>query len=77
MAKEVYRARKVVKKDNIVLCDSIVYLTKNGRQIIDSERDLVILPRYKFNKQGKFWNVFYYNTPNQCSKHYTILERMY
>lgn len=74
--KEVYRARKIVKKYNLVLCDSIVYLVKDGRQITDSEQDILVLPRQNFNKQGTFWDNFHYGTKNQCSKHYTILERV-
>ena len=74
--KEVYRARKIVKKHDLVLSDSIVYLVKDGRQITDSEQDIVVLPRENFNKKGTFWDNFYCGTKNQCSKHYTILERV-
>ena len=74
--KEIYRARKMVKKYNLILCDSIVYLVKDGKQITDSEGDILVLPRQNFNKQGKFWDNFYTGTKNQCSKHYTILEQV-
>ena len=46
--REVYRARKIVKKHDLVLCDSIVYLIKDGRQITDSENDMLVLPRKYF-----------------------------
>ena len=78
--REVYRARKIVKKNikgkTFIMCDSIVYLTKNGRVIMDSEQDVLVLPRYKFNKKGEFWDNFYVNTRNQCWKEYKILEKV-
>ena len=74
--KEMYRARKIVKKRDLILCDSIVYLVKDGRQITDSEGDILVLPRQNFNKKGTFWDNFYLGTKNQCTKHYTILERV-
>ena len=75
--KEVYRARKVVKNRNgLVLCDSIVYLIKDGRQVIDSEQDLVTLPRYKFNKKGTFDYLYKPQTKEMQIKYYTILEKV-
>ena len=74
--KEVYRAKKTVKRYDDVLCESIVYIVKIGKQITDSDGDLLVLPRQNFNKQGKFWNNFYVGTKNKCTKYYKILERI-
>lgn len=78
--KEVYRARKrvikVVNRRDVILYEGIVYLVKDGRNIIDCEQDMLVLPRNNFNKKGEFWDNFYVGTRNQCSKHYKILERV-
>lgn len=78
--REMYRAKKIVKKNikgkPFVLCEGVVYLVKDGRQITDSEGDVLVLPRQNFNKKGTFWDNFYYGTKNQCYKEYTILEKV-
>lgn len=72
---EIYRAIKTVKKHDLVLCESIVYIKKDGRQITDSERDIVVLPRENFNKKGTFYEVFKARD-GYISKHYKVLERV-
>lgn len=69
---EIYRVEKTVKKFNLVLCKSIVYIKKDGRQIIDSENDMVVLPRQNFNKKGTFYTV----DNNHIAKYYKVLERI-
>lgn len=72
---EIYRAIKTVKNGELVLCEGVVYIKKDGKQITDSEQDIVILPRQNFNKKGTFWDVFKVRD-GYIGKYYKILERI-
>ena len=72
---EIYRAIKTVKKYGFVLCEGIVYIKKDGRQIVDSENDMVVLPRQNFNKKGTFYEVFKAGK-DYITKEYKVLEKV-
>lgn len=58
----IYRAKKTTKiQGNKVMCETVVYITKNGRQMTDSDGDIAVLPRKELNKQGTFMSNFFSN----------------